>query len=149
MREFVKAVKADDETPEEREGGTTFPHWGRDVTFYEPSDGQQMLMLAMGGRAMPKEAASNFLQIFLGLADDDTRNYLMDLMMDPLSGFNLKGPGGVFDLWEGLVEEWSGKDSKKPSASPKSRRATGATSTATSRRRASTSSRSRSTASST
>lgn len=147
MREFIKAVKTEQEEVEDNDGGTTFPHWGQDVTFYQPSDGQQMMMLAMGGRGMSKEAAGNFIQIFLGLADDDTRNYIMDLMMDRKSGFTLDGEGGVFDIWDGLVEEWSGKDSKKQSASPKSRRTTGNTSTATSPRRASTSSRSRSTGS--
>lgn len=145
MREFKRAVVAEGEKGTEREGKVTFPHWDTEVTFFKPTEGQEMAILAMGGRGMSKEAASTFLQIFTGLADAPTRDYIHDLMLDPTSGFTLKGEGGVFDIWEGLVEHWSGKASGKPSASAKSRSAAGRTSTATSRRRASPSSKSRST----
>ena len=144
MKEFIKAAKDDDNIVDDGEK-TTFPHWGRDVTFYQPSDGQQLMMLAMGGRGMSKEAAGRFIQLFIELGDDDTQQYFHDLMMDRNSGFDLKSEGGLFDVWEALMEEWSGKDSEKPSASRNSPSATGKGSTAPSRRRASTSSVSRST----
>jgi hypothetical protein len=146
MREFVKAIEDSDANHDE-EDATTFDHWGTEVTFYRPSEGQEILMVGMGGRGMSKDKASHFIQMFLSIADEDTRDYFEDLMLDRKAGFTLKGPGGLFDVWEGLVEEWSGKDSEKPSDSVKSRSRTGATSTATTRKRASTSSRSRSTAS--
>ncbi len=146
MREFIKAIE-DADAEHDDSDATTFPHWDRDVTFYRPSEGQEILMVGMGGRGMSKDKASHFIQMFLSLADDDSRHYFEDLMLDRKAGFTLKGPGGLFDIWEGLVEEWSGKDSEKPSASPKSRSRTGSTSTVTTRKRASTSSRSRSTAS--
>jgi hypothetical protein len=146
MREFVKAYE-DSEANHNEDDATTFPHWGRDVTFFRPSEGQEILMVGMGGRGMSREKASTFIQMFLALGDDDTREYFIGLMQDRNAGFTLKGPGGLFDIWEGLVEEWSGKDSEKPSGSAKSRSRTGANSTGTTRKRASTSSRSRSTAS--
>jgi hypothetical protein len=147
MQDFIKAVEDDETTEEELEDGTSFEHWGTPVTFYQPSDGQMLMMLAMYSRSMSDDAAGRFVQLFLELGDRDTKQYFEDLMMDRRSGFDLKSSGGLFDVWDNLQKEWTGKKSKKPSGSPKSASATGAGSTGTSRRRASASSRSRSTAS--
>lgn len=146
MLEFVKAVEDSDAAHEEDEA-TTFTHWGQEVTFYRPSEGQEILMLSMGGRGMSDDKAATFIQLFLNLADKDTRHYFEDLMLSRRSGFKLREPGGLFDVWEGLVKEWTGKDSPKPSGSRNTRSGTGKSSTATTRKRASTSSRSRSTGS--
>lgn len=141
MKDFIKSAE---EAPEEGEA-ITFKHWGHEVTFYEPSDGQQLLMLSLGGRSMGREAASKFLQLFIQMGDAQTQEYIQDLMLDKSSGFGLKTEGGLFDIWEQLNEHWSGKASSKPSGSAKSASGTGRASTGNSRRRASTSSRSRST----
>lgn len=125
----------------------TFKHWDQEVTFYEPSDGQQAIMLSMGGRKMSPEAAGTFIQLFINLGDDQTQRHFRDLLLDRESGFTLSGPGGIFDIWEGLVEDWSGKATAKSSDSPSPRRATGARSTGSTRAKASTSSRSRGSAS--
>lgn len=146
MKEFIKAVQDEDVQPDRGEP-TTFPHWGTDVTFYRPSNGQQLMMLAMGGRGMSKDSAGRFIQLFIELGDAQTQQYFHDLMMDGTSGFDLDTDGGLFDVWEALMEEWSGKASAKPSASRKSASTTGNASTVPSRRRVSTSSRSRSTGS--
>lgn len=143
MQDFIKSAE---EHPEEGDS-VTFKHWGHEVTFYEPSDGQQLLMLSLGGKSMGREAAAKFVQLFIQMGDAQTQEYLQDLMMDKSSGFGLKTKDGLFDIWTKLNEHWSGKDSKKQSGSAKSASATGRASTASSRRRASTSSRSRSTAS--
>lgn len=140
MKEFVTAVKTEDEAEE----GITFKHNGREVTFYRPSKGQQTMMLAMGGRGMSEEAIGHFIHLWINLGDDDTQRYFQDLLLDRKSGFDIDSEGGIFDIWEHLTEEWSGKDSQKPSGSRASRRATGAKSTGTTPVRASTSSRSRS-----
>lgn len=140
MKEFVTAVKSEDETEE----GFTFKHNGREVTFYAPSDGQKTMMLAMGGRDMSQEAVGHFIHLWINLGDDETQRYFQDLLLNRKSGFDINSEGGIFDIWEWLVEEWSGKDSQKPSDSRASRRATGAKSTDTTPVRASTSSRSRS-----
>lgn len=145
MKEFIKAVEGEEDYEVDEDKPFTFVHWGTEVTFYEPSEGQQMMMLGMGGRGMSKDAAGRFIQLVISLGDKATQEYFWDLMMDRSSGFKLKSKGGLFDIWEMLVEEWSGKDSAKPSASRKSPSATGKGSTATTRRRASTSSASRST----
>ena len=137
MKDFVKAVAEDENGEEELEEGTTFEHWGREVTFYQPSDGQLLMMLAMYSRQMSEDSAGRFVQLFLQLGDRDTRAYFEDLMMDRRSGFDLKSDGGLFDVWDSLQEEWSAKKSKKPSGSARSASATGPSSTGTSRRRAS------------
>lgn len=146
MKDFIAAVKDEDDL-EVEEDGTSFKHWDTDVTFFQPSEGQMLMMLSMGGRSMSKKQIGNFIHLFIELGDDDTQRYFQDLLMDRKSGFTVTGDGGLFDIWEELVEEWSGKDSEKPSDSPAPRRATGRASTASTRAKGSTSSRSRSTAS--
>jgi sugar lactone lactonase YvrE len=143
LKEFIKAVQSEQDQREAEEGAITFIHWGKEVTFYEPSDGQQLMMLSMGGRNMSKDSAGKFIQLVIALGDDETQEYFNDLMMDRKSGFTLKGDGGLFDIWETISEEWSGKASEKPSGSRKSPSATGKRSTGTSPRRVSTSSASR------
>jgi hypothetical protein len=143
LKEFITAAKSEDEVEE----GFTFKHNGREVTFYRPSDGQQTMMLAMGGRGMSPEAVGTFIHLWINLGDDDTQRYFQDLLLDRKSGFDINSKGGMFDIWEWLTEEWSGKDSQKPSASRASRRATGVKSTATTPAKALTSSRSRTRAS--
>jgi hypothetical protein len=148
LQSFVKAVEEENELEDDLEGAITFDHWGTEVTFIQPAEGQLLAMMAMGGRSMKKDAAGNFIHLFIELGDDATQRYFQNLLFDRKSGFTLRGEGGLFDIWEGLVEEWSGKDSDELPASPKSRSATGTGSTAhTPRKRASASSRSRSTGS--
>ena len=146
MKDFIAAVRDEDED-EVVEEGTTFKHWDTDVTFFQPSEDQFLMMLAMGGRTMNTKQIGNFIHLFIELGDDSTQRYFQDLLMDRKSGFTVTGEGGLFDIWEELVEEWSGKDSEKQSDSPAPRRATGRASTAPTRAKASGSSRSRSTAS--
>lgn len=152
MKDFIKSADDVEETVET----VTFKHWGTDVTFRKPAEGHQLLMLSLGGREMTAKAAAQFVNMFLNLADEgkpeheddepgfNTRRHFEILMEE--GKFKLSDEGGIFDIWEGIVEHFSGKDSPKPSASRASRSRTGASSTATSRRRASTSSKSRSTA---
>lgn len=148
MKSFVKAVEAEQEPDDDLEGAITFDHWGTEVTFIQPSEGQLLMMMAMGGRSMKKDAAGNFIHLFIELGDEQTQRYFQTLLLDRKSGFELNSDGGLFDIWEGLVEEWSGKDSAVPSDSRKPRSGTGTASKApTPRKRVSRSSASRSTAS--
>jgi hypothetical protein len=144
VKDFVTAVVAEDEADD---GAISFKHNGTEVTFFKPSEGQEIMLLAMGGRGMNQSAVANFIHLFFELMDEDTQLYFRDLLMDRKSGFGVYSEGGIFDIWEGLMEEWSGKDSEKPSDLPPSRRTTGRKSTATTPVKASTSSRSRSRAS--
>lgn len=141
MRDFIAAVKDHDDVDDVEEG-TSFNHWGTPVTFYQPSEGQMLMMLAMGGRTMNKKQIGNFIHLFIELGDDKTQRYFQDLLMDRKSGFTVTEDGGLFDIWEDLVEEWSGKDSEKESDSPESASETGPVSMARTRERALRSSRS-------
>lgn len=138
MKEFVTAAKAKGFKRSE-EDAITFLHNGTEVTFYRPNDAQQAMMLAMGGRSMSLKAAGSFIQLFIELGDDATQRYFQDLMLDAESGFDLTEEGGLFDIWEYITEEWSGKASKQPSDYQPPRRNTGRGSTASTRVRASTS----------
>lgn len=148
MKDFLASAKPDFAEISE-ENAISFEHWGTPVKFYEPSDGQQVMMLSMGGRQMTTEAAGNFIHLFINLGDDETQRYLKEILLDRESGFGLNTEGGIFDIWEGLMEEWSGKATEPVSDSPVSPRGTGRASTASSRAKASGSSASRSRVSST
>jgi len=128
-----------------------FKHDGREVTFYQPSDGQLAIMLNMGGRDMDQKAAGTFIQLWFAMMDEPTLRYFQTRLMDREDkGFDLTTENGVFDIFELLVEQWSGKATKQPSDYQRSQRATGRKSTATTRVKAKTSSASaRSRASST
>lgn len=148
MKDFLTSARPDMAEVNE-ENAITFKHWDTPVKFYEPSDGQQAMMLSMGGRQMSKEAAGIFIQLWINLGDDETQRYFRDLLLDRESGFGLMTEGGMFDIFEELMEEWSGKASPLAPESPAPRRTTGRASTASSRAKASGSSTSRGRASST
>lgn len=143
MKEFVTAAKGR-ATERNEDDAITFLHNGTEVKFYRPNDAQQAMMLAMGGRSMSLKAAGTFIHLFIELGDDDTQRYFQDIMLDATSGFDLKEEGGLFDIWEYLTEQWSGKASKQPSDYQPPRRKTGRSSTGSTRAKASTSSASRS-----
>lgn len=147
MKEFITAAK-DTLGEVDEESKITFKHDGRDITFFEPSTGQQAIMLAMGGRTMDVKTMGTFIQLFFEMAEDETARYLQGRLLDRNDTFDVIGEGGIFDLFEALQEEWSARPTREPSESRASRRATGRASTGTTRAKASTSSTSRSRASS-
>jgi hypothetical protein len=147
MKEFVTAAKDGIERRVE-EKPISFLHDDTEVTFYEPSPGQAVLLLGMNPRTMDMRDARTFLALFFNLMDDDTRDYFEDRLMDRTDPFELDSEGGIADIFEYLSEEWSGKATKQPSDFQQSQSATGRASTASTRAKASTSSRSRSRASS-
>lgn len=147
MREFFTAAK-DDIGEVNEDDKITFKHDETEVTFYKPSNGQFALMLSMGSRKMDMRQVGNFIALLVELGDNETQRYLQSRLMDRDDPFDLDSEGGLFDLWEALVEEWSARPTKGPSDFAPPRRSTGKGSTARTRAGGSTSSRSRSTASS-
>lgn len=146
MKDFITEVQ-DDIGEVDVEDTLTFKHDGREVTFYKPSTGQAAIMLTMTSREMDAKNAGTFIQLFFELMEEETAKYFQSRLLDRKDSFDLDGPGGIVDIFENISEEWSGKDTKKPSDFQRSQRATGKASTAPSRAKASTSSRSRSRAS--
>lgn len=149
MREFFTAAKDQlGEVEVDPDSQVTFKHDGTEVTFNKPSNGQFALMLSMGNRKMDMAQIGNFIALLIELGDHATQRYLQGRLLDRDDKFDIESEGGIFDLWEALVEEWSARPTRQPSDYQPPRRSTGNGSTARTRAKASTSSRSRSTASS-
>lgn len=146
MKEFVTAAR-EDFHPEDDES-VTFKHDEREVTFFRPTTAQ-IALIAAYSQATEFDMAGGYLATFFGLCDDESRRYFYARLMDRNDPFDIDSPGGVNDIMEGLLEEWSGRPTKRPSDYRRPQSATGARSTATTRARASTSSASRRAASST
>lgn len=150
MKDFVTAAKGSIGKKRDPKTATKFKIDGFPVTFYEPMPGQAAIMMTMGTRDVNLEASGLFIQLFFDLMDDATRRHLTTRLLDADDPFELESEGGIFDIWENLIKEWSGKKATKlPSDFQAPRRATGNASTASTRVKAPTSSRSRSRASST
>lgn len=143
MKDFVTAAKGTLGAKRDPKTATKFKIDGVPVTFYQPMPGQAAIMMTMGTREINLEASSLFIQLFFDLMDDPTRRHLTTRLLDASDPFELESPGGIFDIWENLIKEWSGKKViKPPSDYQPPQRVTGNGSTATSRAKASTSSRS-------
>lgn len=149
MREFMTAVK-EDFVPEGEEDALVFLHDGREVKFYEPSSGQLAIMSTIRASKDPgQKEARAVMSFFFGMMDEATADYFEERLMDRNDPFDLDSEGGITEIFEYLLEEWSGKASKQPSDYQQSPKQTGRSSTGNTRAKASTSSNSRSRASST
>lgn len=146
MREFVTAAR--DTFEQEPQSEITFKHDGREVTFYEPASGQLVIMMGFGRGEIDHRQAATFIALFFSMMDEETVTYFQDRLMDAKDPFDIDSEGGIFDLWEGLVEQWSARPTREPSDYQSTRKPTGRASTASARAKASTSSTSRSRASS-
>lgn len=145
MREFTTAAKFD---VEEEDEPLVFIHDGREVRFFEPSAGQLAIMATLS-MSKEQQTVRQLMTLFFSVMDEETYEYFESRLMDRKDTFDLDTEGGVLDIYEFLMEEWSGKPSKQPSDYRPPRKSTGRSSTGSTRAKASTSSRSRSTASST
>lgn len=133
MKEFIKAAGTQSNEVAEEDVLIT-KHWGTEIAFIKPSEGQFLMMLAMGGRNMDLKAVGNFIHLFIELGDPETQRYFQSLFADRESGFSVFGSGGVFDIWDEIIKEWSGKVRPQAPASPEYSSETTPVSTARSRR---------------
>lgn len=146
MKEFTTAVRSEEDA--EDDVSLSFLHDGREVHFYEPSPGQLAIMSTLSSNSKDREGIRTLISFFFSVMDEETRDYFYDRLMDRNDSFDIDADGGVLDLFEYMMEEWSGKATKQPSDYRQPRSRTGTSSTAKSPAKASTSSRSRSRASS-
>lgn len=137
MKEFITAAMEDiDERDDAHEvppeDYLTLKHDGREVTFIKPSTGQLSLMLTMGSQELTLEQLGNFISLFLAVCDDDTRRYYTGRLLDRNDPFSeaFLDEGGIFQIWEHIVKEWSARPIKKPSDYARPQRSTGRKSTA-------------------
>ena len=133
MKEFIKASDSQPKQVTEDDVLIT-KHWGEEVCFIRPSEGQFLMMLAMGGRSMDLKAIGTFIHLFIELGDDETQRHFQSLLADRESGFSVFGSGGIFDVWDEIVKEWSGKVKAQQPASPEPASETIPSSTVQSRR---------------
>lgn len=134
MKDFIAADNANKKRELTEDDLTIFTHWGTEVAFIKPSEGQFLMMLAMSGRNMDMKSIGHFIHLFIELGDPDTQKYFASMLMDQDSPFDVHGEGGIFDIWKHLVQEWSGKASPKRDASQPSVSETTPSSTVRSRR---------------
>lgn len=146
MKEFTTAVRSEEDA--EDDVSLSFLHDGREVHFYEPSAGQLAIMSTLSSNSKDREGIRTLISFFFSVMDEETRDYFYDRLMDRNDSFDIDTDGGVLDLFEYMMEEWSGKATKQPSDYRQPRSRTGTSSTAKSQAKGSTSSRSRSRASS-
>lgn len=157
MKEFLtQALTPQEQKKLDDEGKIVFTHDGREVTFFMPGAAQLAALLQLSAVVRSQDAENvdpqvliAYVETFFGLMDKETQQHFRTRMLDRNDPFELTGPGGVSEILNFVVGEWSGgRPTKKPSGSQPSRRATGKGSTATTRAKGSTSSTSRSRASS-
>lgn len=156
MKEFLtQAISPQEQKKVDDEGKIAFKHDGRDVVFFMPGAGQLAALLQLSAAVKAKgednvdpQVLIAYIETFFGLMDRETQQHFRTRLLDRTDAFDLTTPGGVSDILNYVVEQWSGgRPTKKPSGSQPSRRATGKGSTGTTRAKASTSSTSRSRAS--
>lgn len=153
MKAFVTAARAQ-KVEENEDEAIVFKHDEREVKFYQPSIGQQAIMMQLAssdmspGNSGKTGPAADFIALFFEMMDTDTQKYFKSRLLDRHDTFDIDGEGGMLEIFEELMEEWSARPTKSASGSRASRSKTGKQSTAPTRAKASTSSRSRSTASS-
>lgn len=122
---------------------------GREMKMYHPGSGQAAIMSTMiRGNTTPKDAA-NFISLFFAMFDDEDQTYLQDRLMDRKDPFDIDSEGGMFDIFEALLEDVSAsRPPVEPTDFQPPRKSTGRGSTASTRAKGRTSSTSRSRASS-
>lgn len=145
MREFITDVSREVEEAEE----LVFKHDDREVVFIEPSSGQMAIMATVSTTREDAQTMQTIMQFMFSIMAEDTLEYFRDRLLDRNDPFEMDGDGGLIDIFEAVMEEWSGKATKQPSDYQPPRKSTGRSSTGSSQGKGRTSSSSRSRASST
>jgi hypothetical protein len=119
----------------------TFTIDGEEFTAYPPSTGAMAMMLAAQAESRDvTENVAGLIDFYDGILDEAGRERFRERLMDRDDPFDFEM---VNEIVEGLMEEWSGRPTRSPSASSTSQRSGGSKSTAKRRPTARTSSPSR------
>ncbi len=134
MREFKTAARRAAPSAIEGAEPIEFSIDGDVFTAYPPSSGQLAMMIA--AQADSREVAESVAAVidFLdGILDEDAQETFRRRLLDREDPFDFDT---VNEIVEGLIEEWSARPTKSPSASSSSRKSAGSRSTAKPRSRA-------------
>jgi hypothetical protein len=127
-REFKTAARKTKPTVFDDAEPLTFSIDGEEFTAYPPSAGQMaMLIAAQADSRDASESIAAIIDFLDGILDEDAQAMYRRRLLDREDPFDFDT---VNDIVEGLVEEWSARPTKSPSASSSSRRSAGSRSTA-------------------
>lgn len=121
MREFTTAVQAAD--AEDDKPDLEFSVDGVMVQAYYPGDGQlAYLMASTGQHQAASEQVAGLINFFVAVLDDESHSYIVNRLLDRKDSFGLEE---VKNIFEWMVEEWSGRPTKQPSDFASSQRSAG------------------------
>jgi len=124
MKQFetaVKAAEAEDDKPD-----LEFDLDGVMCQAYYPGDGQlAYLMASTGKHQAASERVAGLVNFFVAVLDDDSHSLIVNRLLDREDTFGLEE---VQNIFEWMVEEWSGRPTKQPSDFQSSQRSAGQTS---------------------
>jgi len=125
MREFVTAVEQAHE--DEDEGGSTLVLDGRELRYYQPTDGQFAIYMASTGRhASQTDRIAATVNFFIELFDKNDQVHLSDRLLDRDDPF---GVPMMEEIMGEMVQEWTGRPTVPSSGSTPSRKSGGRKST--------------------
>jgi len=128
MKEFVTAAE-EAAKPEDDDGVMEFSVDGVMCKAYRPQDGQLAVLMASTSRhSNNQEQIAGVINFFVAVLDDDSHNYVVSKLLDRNDSFGLEN---VQEIMEWMIEEWSARPTRSPSASTSSRRSGGRKSTPT------------------
>jgi len=123
MREFMTAAKdavGEDEVIE-------IPLDGVIYRAYQPTDGQFAFVMATTGKhASTQDQVAGQINFFLSLFEKEDADALAHRLLDRTDPFGIEM---VTEIMEAMMEEWSGRPTKRSSGSSQSPRTTGRKST--------------------
>jgi hypothetical protein len=126
MKSFETAVR-DVVDEEEEDYGLAFEVDGRELRCYRPHEGQVVLLMASFGRhSSQTDKVAGIIDFFVETLDEPSHQHLVGRLLDRNDPFSVED---VEAIMEWMIEEWSGRPTKRPSASPRRPKRTGPRST--------------------
>jgi len=126
VKEFTTAIN-EAEKKDDDEADLEFKVDGELVRAYKPSDGQLAFLMASTGRhSSPEEQIAGIINFFVATLDDESHTFIVNKLLNRRDPFGIEQ---VQNIMEWMIEEWSGRPTKSPSGSTRSRQSGGRKST--------------------
>lgn len=126
MQEFTTAVQ---EVSDDASDEIKFKIDDREITAYQPQDGQLAMLLASIGRGSSEtDKIAGAINFFVAILSEPDAAYVETRLFDRKDQFGL---AQIEEVMEWLVEQWSGRPTQSLSVSTPSPESTGPSSTPT------------------
>lgn len=103
---------------------------GRVCTYYFPGDGQFALFMANTERRKTDQVkVAALIDFFFSIFDEADQKHFQARLWDRNDPFDIESEGGINDIVDGLVKEWSARPTQRPAGSTTSPPKTGRSST--------------------